>query len=164
MNFSTPFKRHTVEVLSPAPLPVPTCRHQAQDDAGGTHRRRRHQVLPSSGCQEQTGRRNQVVHWPSEQNLLLQDLRRARQLRDSAEAGLTKLITVNSQMHVKTFFAFHAASYFLICNPFKFLLRRNTISECMAKVPLGILACMLRVKLFYERLVVAHLKKKETRH
>lgn len=72
---------------SPRSFLVWTCRYEAQDDAGGQDRRGLHQVFPPAGSQKQTGRDHQIIDGPAEQNVLLWDLRRARQLRDSAKTG-----------------------------------------------------------------------------
>lgn len=76
-----------VQVLTRLLLSVWTCRYEAQDDAGGQDRRGLHQVFPPAGSQKQTGRDHQIIDGPAEQNVLLWDLRRARQLRDSAKTG-----------------------------------------------------------------------------
>lgn len=68
-------------------FPVWTCRYEAQDHAGGSQRRGLHQVFSSSGTQEQISFLLQVINRPAEQNLLLWDVWRACQFRDSAETG-----------------------------------------------------------------------------
>lgn len=67
--------------------PVLTRRYEAQDHARGPERRRLHQIFSSARSQEQTGFDLQVIDGTAEQNLLLWDVRRARELRDAAQTG-----------------------------------------------------------------------------